>query len=350
MIRVVVVDDSAVARRLIVHILSAAPDIAVVGEAVDGRGAVSMVDALRPDVVTMDIQMPVMNGYDAARQIMVATPTPIIIVSAHEAAEMHGSFRAIDAGAVTVLAKPGVSGVAAGDDLAADLVATVRAMAGLQVVRRRPQSSSVPAPRRPGARRGRIDLIAIGASTGGPAVIATILRGLKEPLPVPMLLVQHIAEGFDEGLVDWLDSVSPIEVRLGYEGQRPSAGQLVVAPNGLHMGISDAGVIALSEGAPIEGHRPSATHLFASVARAVGERAVGVILTGIGRDGTDGLSLVHAAGGHVIAQDEATSVVFGMPKSAIDVGAVEEVLAADDIAASLAAMCDVGRESAESTG
>ncbi len=341
------VDDSAVARRLLAQIITGHDDLELVGQGVNGQQAVELAAELRPDVITMDIRMPLLDGYEATRRIMVETPTPIVLVSAHAPSEVQGSFKALEAGAVTVLAKPAGPGSPGHHTAAEDLVSTLRAVAGLRLVTRRrtPMTTPSPAPR---ARRPRVDgqtvdLVAIGASTGGPAALGRILRDLPAALAVPIVIVQHIAEGFDKGLVKWLDAVTPLTVLMGEDGMRPAAGQVILAPNGVHMGVSRYRRITLVQGEPIGAHRPAVTYMFQTVAEAYGGRALGVILTGIGRDGTDGLAALHAAGGRVIAQDETSCVVYGMPKAAFQAGVTDEVVSLDKLAATIAAAVAQGR-------
>ena len=343
--RVLIVDDSAVARRLLMRVLNAHGGFTVVGEAVNGSEGVRMTGELRPDVVTMDIRMPVMDGYEATRRIMAECPTPIVMVSAHEQREVERSFNALEAGAVTVLAKP--SGVTSPDHprQAAELTRTLRAMAGLRLVTRRgrrlspaPPAAKSKAPVNAGARR-TIEVVAIGASTGGPAALGRVLRDLPADLAAPVLIVQHIAEGFDTGLASWLDSVAPLSVKIARHNEVAKPGQVLIAPNGVHMGVRSGGRVELIDSDPIGSHRPAVTYLFRSVAKAYGARAVAVILTGIGRDGTDGLLDLHAAGGHVIGQDEASSVVYGMPRAAAEAGVVDEVVGVADVAGAIRRAC-----------
>jgi two-component system chemotaxis response regulator CheB len=195
-------------------------------------------------------------------------------------------------------------------------------------------------------RTERIELLAIASSTGGPAAVSGILRRLPASLPVGCLLVQHIADGFDAGFASYLDSVTELDVRLASAGDRIQPGLVLVAPNGSHLTVGPDSRLRLVDEAPIGGHRPSATPLFASVASVYGARALGVILTGIGRDGCDGLAELHAAGGRVIAQDEATSVVWGMPRAAVEAGIVDEILGIDRIPDAIQLACQRGRSPA----
>jgi len=288
----------------------------------------------------MDIRMPVMDGYEATRRIMAATPTPIVMVSAHEPKELERSFNALEAGAVTVMPKPVGPGSPEHVRQAAELARTLQAMAGLRLVTRRGRRPARPQPPATSpAAPARVEVVAIGASTGGPAALGLILRALPADLPVPVVVVQHIAEGFDQGLANWLNSVSPLSVRLAGAGDRLRAGEVLIAPNGVHLGVTRGGRVELASGEPIGSHRPAITYLFRAVTGAYGNRALGVILTGIGRDGTDGLAELKAAGGRVIGQDEATSVVYGMPRAAAEAGLVDEVLPVGEIADAIRRHC-----------
>ena len=347
-IRVLTIDDSVVAQRLLAHIVAGHSDLELVGQGINGKQAIEMASELSPDVITMDIRMPILDGYEATRRIMAETPTPIVLVSAHEPCQVQGSFKALEAGAVTVLAKPTGPGSPAYQAAADELVTTLRAVAGLQLVTRRHSTTATPAPVRsaPRPRAGAevIDLVAIGASTGGPAALGRILHDLPADLAVPILVVQHIADGFDEGLVKWLDTVTSLKVRMGKAGMRPAPGEVIVAPNGVHMGISRWQRITLVADEPIGSHRPAVSYMFQTVAEAYGRRALGVILTGIGRDGTDGLAKLHAAGGRVVAQDETSCVVYGMPKAAFEAGVTDEVVALDKVAGVITTTVAQGRD------
>lgn len=350
MISVLVVDDSAVARRLIAHIIGAQSDMRVAGEARDGEEALRLTKTLDPDVITMDIRMPVLDGYQATTQIMESSPKPIVMVSAHEPAEIARSFRAIDAGALMVLRKPVGLGAACAEQIASELVDAIRSVNGLKLVTRRHRApefaaaiTAAPVAR---PRSERVDLVAIASSTGGPAAVSGIFRRLPASLPAGCLLVQHIADGFDAGFASYLNSVTELDVRLATAGERIQPGLVLVAPNGSHLTIGPDGSLHLNDTAPIGGHRPSATPLFSSAAAVYGSRALGVILTGIGRDGCDGLEDLHAAGGRVIAQDEATSVVWGMPRAAVEAGIVDEVLGIERIPDAIQLACRRGRVTA----
>jgi two-component system chemotaxis response regulator CheB len=350
MIRVLVADDSATSRALLVGLFAAEPDFHVVGEAKNGQEAVDMAERLAPDLITMDVQMPVMDGLEATKQIMVRSPRPIIIVSSTaREQEVKLSLEATRAGALMVLPKPeGPTSPGFASDRR-QLVSMARAMSQVKVVRRHgaatpaASSSAVTAPRakmvlptlvpQP---RGATRLVAIGASTGGPAAIQAILSELPRSFPVPILVVQHIARGFTIGLAHWLAGDTALDVRVAELNELASPGTVYIAPDNRHIGCRVDGVGSIRivlDDAPAEGaFRPSASYLFRSVAETLGANAVSVILTGMGDDGIAGLRAAKAAGGRVIAQDEASSVIYGMPREAARAGVVDAVVPLSGIA------------------
>lgn len=330
MTRVLVAEDSATAREAILEILAKDPGIEVVGVAKDGAEAVARTRELRPDIVTMDIHMPVLDGYEATRRIMAETPTPILVVSASvNVSDAQSSLNALRAGALGLVERPSL---ADGPDAWGRFLSMVHALADVKVVRRAGPAATPPMRPAVGAPTERLaEVVAIAASTGGPAALARLVAALPPELPVPILVVQHNTEGFTPALAAWLNGVGDLPVRLAVHGARLERGSVYVAPDDHHLGVDGRGCAALDRSAPIAGFRPSASYLFQSVARAYGARALALILTGMGSDGTEGLRHLHAAGGRVVAQDEASSVVFGMPRAAIAAGVVDEVLPLDDL-------------------
>jgi two-component system, chemotaxis family, protein-glutamate methylesterase/glutaminase len=347
MIRVLVAEDSPTARALLVGMLESDPELQVVAQARDGIEAVEMAERVRPDLITMDVQMPRMDGLTATQAIMSRFPTPIIVVSSQaDRRQAELSLEATSAGALIVLPKPvgpNAPGFAAQRD---QLVSMAKAMAKVKVVRRWSSTggrtatpSSVPrfTGRTPAA--NRTQLIAIGASTGGPAALRDIFAALPQDFPVPIVVAQHIAKGFVGALAHWLDGAGKIAVTVATEGQQLRPANVYLAPDDAHLGVrasrDGAFSAALSQAPAVGSFRPSATHLFQSVATASGAATTAVILTGMGDDGVRGLAAVRAAGGQVIAQDEASCVIYGMPREAVRAGVVDIVAPLADIAACL---------------
>ena len=337
MIRVLVAEDSPTARQLLVDMLTSDAGITVVGEARNGAEAVEMAERLRPDLITMDVQMPLLDGLEATMRIVGKVPTPIIIVSSQaNAGELELSLEATRAGALMVLPKPEGPHSPRFREQQDHLIAMVKAMSDVKVVRR--WGASTPAKphkafeNRPALSGERPRVIAIGASTGGPAAIRDLLSALPQAFPVPILIVQHISKGFLPGLANWLAANTKLQVRVASSSDVARPGVVYLAPDDHHLGIREDGRIVLSSAPPLGSFRPSASRLFESAAEAFGGRMVAVILTGMGDAGVSGLRAVHAAGGLVIGQDEATSVVYGMPREAARAGVVRTVLPLPDIA------------------
>ena len=338
MIRVLIVEDSPVEQRLLTHILSADPQLQVVGMATDGEEALEAVGRLRPDVVSMDIHMPRLNGFDTTRRIMEVSPVPIVIVSGSISfSDVDKTFRAMEAGALAAVRKPrGIGHPRHGDD-ALELIRTIKMMAEVRVVKRWPRSRQalstepVPAPKA-GPAPAEIRMVAIGASTGGPTVLQTILSALSPDFPAPILVVQHMATGFMEGFVAWLNATTGFPTHIARHGEPPAPGHAYFAPDGVHLRVGSDRRLILSGDEPENGLRPSVARLFRSVEETFGRHALGVLLTGMGKDGAQELRLMRNSGAVTVAQDQESSVVFGMPGEAVSLGAAKFVLPPERIA------------------
>jgi two-component system, chemotaxis family, protein-glutamate methylesterase/glutaminase len=344
MIDVVVAEDSPTARALLVEVLNSDPHIRIVGEAENGLEAVELAQRLRPHVVTMDIRMPLLDGLSATKEIMITAPTPIVIVTANTAiTEVQGAMHALRAGAVAALRKPIGPADPRFEDDCRQLLETVKAMARVKVVRHwrpMPAFERRAIPSGDGACK---HVVAIATSTGGPAALQHILTRLPSDFPAPILVVQHISAGFAPGLVAWLNSACDLRVKVAEPGECLAPHTVYVAPDDRHLGLANRRTVALDDAPPINGFRPSGNHLFESVARVFGNSVIAAILTGMGQDGVAGLHAVRKTGGRIIAQDEASAVVFGMPAAAIAAGLADEIVPLTGIASRLIAM--VERES-----
>lgn len=329
--RVLVVDDSSFVRDIITMILQQDPEIEVIGQAENGQIAIELVESLRPDLVTMDIMMPVMDGLSAIQHIMAYQPTPILVVTSSSEAEV--AYKAIANGALEVMQKPDLSGDEAewmGFTRRVKLLAQVKVITH---VRGRGAASTQVLPFMGAAAQAssRDRLLAIGASTGGPAALAKLLGGLPPDLGVGVVIVQHIADGFVPGLVSWLSTVTILNVKAAEEGEKIEPGTVYIAPTGAHTVVSSGGRLCLLDAPPVDSQRPAVDVLFESVQKQYCQRSIAVLLTGMGRDGARGLKAIRDAGGRTIAQDEASCVVYGMPKAAVELGAAEQVLPLTDI-------------------
>jgi two-component system chemotaxis response regulator CheB len=352
MIHVLIAEDSTTVRLLLEEILSSDPDIRVVGQASNGAEAVRLAAELRPDLITMDIHMPVMNGFDATRAIMARTPVPIVIVSSSTTKrQVELSLDATRAGALMTIAKPQSPSSPEFAAQRQQLIAMVKAMAHVRVVRRRTVEAtparSFPPPRR--SLSEGVRLVAIAASTGGPAALQKILSMLPSGFPVPILVVQHIATGFVAGLSAWLDGSCALTVKVARHGEPLERQTVYVAADDRHLGVDVRLRAVVSDDPPVNGFRPSGTYLFESAVSACGGAVAAVILTGMGNDGVAGLRAVKAANGYGLAQDEGSSVVFGMPGEAIRAGLVDDVAHVDEIAARLAEIVLGGTDARQRT-
>lgn len=390
-IRVLLVEDAPVVLLLLQRMLANADGIEVIGTACNGKEALDLIPRLNPDVICTDLHMPEMDGWALTSEVMQRFPRPILVLSASvQASDTENVFRVLDAGAVDVLAKP-VGGITVDREiLERELLEKIRVLAGVVVFSRHgspvrarsaspststppstdhtshpprlnshahptpktapttlikpttgrqptppPQTrtatmSGIPAPQQPPSR-----ILAIGASTGGPQALSTILAALPAKFPVPILCTQHISQGFLGGLVRWLDADCAVTVKIAQAGERAQSGHVYFAPEAAHLTIDRSGILRCIKGDLRDGHCPSVTVLFESVAQSFGRRATGVLLTGMGRDGAAGLLEMARQGATTIAQDESSCVVFGMPKEAIALNAAKLILPLNQIAATV---------------
>ena len=348
-IRVLVAEDSRVARELIIRILQSDPGIEVVGTASNGEEALQAVRRLLPDVITMDINMPGIGGYEATRRILEIQPTPIVVVSSSvDPKETATTCHALEAGALAAVQKPMGPGHPAYEETARVLTRTVKLMSEVKVVRRwtkRPRELQLflPAVESFKPLPFDIQIIAIGASTGGPQTLHSILSAIPKDFAAPILIVQHMAPGFIEGFAHSLTRSCGLPVCVASQGEALLSAHVYLAPDGFQMGVDRYGRIALSSGAPEGGLRPSVSHLFRSVSEAFGRKAVGILLTGMGRDGAKELGSMRTAGAITIAQDKESSVVHGMPAEAIKLNAAMYVLSPSQIAAALGSLMNSKR-------
>ena len=342
MIKVLVTEDSPVVRGYLQYVLNSDPDIEVIGTAENGEEAVHMVASNKPDVVTMDIHMPKMDGFEATRKIMETNPVPIVICSASwNPEEVDKTFRTMEAGAVAALEKPRGMGHPDSEASVRELLQTIKLMAGVKVVRRwskgkarKPVAAPPKAAEEP-PRDLHYKAVVMGSSTGGPMVLQTILAGLPKDFPLPILIVQHIAPGFLNGLGEWLSRTTNLQVHIASDDELVESGKVYLAPDGFQMGINSRGYIKLLEGHQEYSLCPSVSYLFDSAIQAYGKQAIGVLLTGMGRDGADELKAMRDRGAVTIAQDKESSVVHGMPGEAIKLGGASYVLGVSQIAKKL---------------
>jgi two-component system chemotaxis response regulator CheB len=332
-IRVLVVDDSALIRSLMTEIINAEDDMEVVGVAIDPYAAREQIKKLNPDVVTLDVELPRMNGIEFLERLMRLRPTPVVMVSSLTAAGASTTLRALELGAVDFVLKPAVDVEDGLHELAEDLKEKIRAAAVARVRRfadsppRSVSADAVLPPRASGAVRSDETIIVIGASTGGTEALRELLEYIPRTAP-PILVAQHMPPGFTKSFAERLDRTCQIDVCEATSGQRLLSGNAYIAPGSAHLLVERRGSVgytALSDGPPVNRHRPSVDVLFRSAATTYGRRAVGAILTGMGRDGAAGMAEMHATGSFTVAQDEASCIVFGMPKAAIESGGVSKV-------------------------
>ena len=315
-------------RARLADLLRRDPAIAVIGEAATVDQVVAMTKRQQPDVVAIGIELPTGGGLAAARRIMVEAPTPIVIVADDRDIDVQLSVSALRAGALATVPKPWSSRQPVSELEKERFVSTIKALSQVKVIHHRHERRlSVAPPRWPASRKGSpVRVVAVAASTGGPGALQELLSALPAGFPAPILVVQHMAPGFVEGLAATLNSMCPLNVRIALHGEPLLPRTVFMAPDELHLGVCERSHIMLSKDAPLSGFRPSASILFESVGKAFGAAAAHVILTGMGRDGVAGLLIAREHGGRVLAQDSASSIVFGMPGEAVNAGIVDSIL------------------------
>lgn len=349
-IRVLVVDDSALMRKLIPQILEREPSIKVVGTAMDGEFALKKIEELKPQVVTLDLDMPRMNGMETLRQITRHHHVPVIILSALSTKGANATFKALALGALDFVTKPTADGTKSRllQQIAADLISKIKVAAQSNGGKTLPHEPALNVEgarvRKPPNRRkeAATRVVAIGVSTGGPNALQYLLAKLPGDFPGAIVVVQHMPEGFTEMFARRLDESSALEVKEARSGDLLTAGRVLVSPGNRHMKVRRmplGDVVVLSDDPKVNGHRPSVDVLFRSVAEEFGPSAIAVLMTGMGDDGAEGMAAVKAAGGLTIAQDEDSSVVYGMPKAAIERGHASRVVSLETLANTLQAQC-----------
>ena len=334
MIRVLIVDDSRTTRVILRNILSADPEIEVVGEGENGLEGVKLAQGLKPDLITMDLEMPVMGGLEAVKHIMHHNPTPILVVTAAEDEGM--AFKAVKYGALEVVEKPlrtkGENYFNSKDEL----INKIKMLSQISVESVVSSSQMTPMP----SDNLHYKMVAIGASTGGPRVLSQIFGSLPPDYPLCIVLVQHISQSFIGSFVKWLNNETPLEVKQAEARERLAPGKILVAPPLNHLQIRKNKVI-LEQSPPINECIPAIDVLFTSVAMQYGSRSIAILLTGMGRDGAAGLHEIYDRGGFTVAQDKESSVIFGMPRAAIEMGAVRKVLSPSEIASELISLSQI---------
>jgi len=337
-INVLIAEDSTVIRMFLVHLLESDPLIHVIGSVADGQAALDFVKETKPDVILMDIHMPRMDGFEATRRIMESNPVPIVICSATaNIKDVVISFQAMEAGAIACIEKPLGLEHTNFEIIANHMLETVKLMSEVKVVHRSARLHAPPTKEQPEWRNGgaEIKIVGIGASTGGPPVLQALLAALPKDFPVPILVVQHIAQGFIAGMAEWLNRTTGLQIHVASYGTCPLPSHVYLAPDDLHMGVNKSGGLVLTREDPMNHLRPSVSFLFRSLALIHGPSALGVLLTGMGKDGAAELKLMKDHGAITIAQDKKSSVVYGMPGAAVALGGATHILAGDKIADAL---------------
>ena len=344
MIRLLIVDDSAFARYSINHLVSSDPEIEVVGSAKDGIEGLEKAKALHPDVITLDVEMPRMNGLEALQKIMEEAPAPVLMVSSLTSEGSDTTIKALERGAVDFFLKSNPSCPTGYYGAENRLLEKIHMAARLDKSKLGPRAIRLPVrkpvkiARNPSGNSPR-QILAIASSTGGPGALYEVVPHLPQDLPAAVLIVQHMPPAFTKSLADRLNDLSPLVVKEAEDGDQIKEGQVLLAPGGFHMTVERGYKVGLNKEPPIVGLRPAADIMLSSLARLYGKDTLLVVLTGMGSDGTKGAVLIKAAGGRVIAQDEASCVVYGMPRSVVEAGAADEVLPLTSIAGQVSRLC-----------
>ncbi|MDA8165950.1 MAG: chemotaxis-specific protein-glutamate methyltransferase CheB [Desulfobacteraceae bacterium] len=344
-IRVLIADDSSLARELISALLSTDKELIIAGEAQNGLEAVEKARELKPDIITMDVEMPVMNGLEAIERIMATNACPILVVTTR--ADANTAYAAISKGALDLVVKPDVNLEGAYEFIQKiKMLSKIKVITHLSGKRAVNQEKKVKTTIPAGAAASRI--VAIASSTGGPEALSVILSGLPSSFPCPIVIAQHNSDGFIPGMVEWLKRVSKIAIKVAEEGEPLLPATAYVSPSERHMEITERRRVAFQERHPKDIYRPSCDLLLSSVARVYQSKAIGVILTGMGSDGARGMREIKSAGGTTMAQDEKTCIVYGMPKVAIESGCIDRILSLEEISGELAMV--VARGAGEAAG
>lgn len=331
-LRALIVDDSKLVQEVLSSVLNSDDDIDVIGVADNGRDALEKIELLKPDFVTMDISMPVMGGLETIGYIMERFPLPVIVIT--DIDDANTAFHALSQGALEVISKSDIQ-----PEKAEQLIRKVKVLARVKVIRHIRRSITV---KREKPKINTVSLqhsfekvVAIASSTGGPKALADILSTLPADFPYPILIAQHIEEAFVASLVEWMNHISALKVKMGKAGDNIVPGLVYISPAKTNLVVNSAGTLLFAENDPEDVYHPSCNKLLSSVGTEFGNKSIGVVLTGMGNDGTEGLKIIKSNGGATVAQDQASSVVFGMPRMAIESGCVDTVLALSDISAHL---------------
>ncbi|EIZ87309.1 MULTISPECIES: chemotaxis-specific protein-glutamate methyltransferase CheB [Methylobacterium] len=353
-VRVMLVEDSLVVRELLRYIVSRDPRLELVAAVASGEEALGTLQTVRPDVISMDIRLPGIDGLETTRRIMAEQPTPIVVIAdSVEDSSLRISMNALRAGALSVVEKPVATTHAGYEAVAGEICTQLRIMAQVPVIRRRPIGTEWAGRNSLAAFSGSFaapadlagqapSLLAIAASTGGPPALARVIGALPKTFPLPVLVVQHMGAAFMEGFANWLDSVVALPVSLAQDGERAEPGRVYVAPGDRHLELGSGRVLRVVDTEPVSGQRPAATVLFRSLARQAGAAGIGVLLTGMGEDGAVGLADMHRAGAQTVAEHESTAVVYGMPAAAVRLGAARTILPLDRIGDHVLRLADPG--------